>query len=112
MSEKTFWFFFMFLDFCFCFCFYLVSQYASSTTRDISSISCTVAPDYPECSNVDVSYQLYLDSGGQLVRSGVTTNYTVTLTDLQCATTYRLHLTSDRTETDYWVSITTDFPGK
>ena len=93
--------------------FVFLVQQKPSTTKDANSISFLLLPEYPQCS-VEVFYQLYRYSDGKLVRSGVssgfTPNHTVTLTDLECDTNFRLHLTTDETEVDYWVSIKTDFP--
>ena len=81
------------------------------TKRNSISFSLVSEPKYPECSKIEASYQLYIESYGQLVRSGVTTHNPGKLTDLDCDT-YRLHLTTEETGLDYWESVKIHSPCK
>ena len=95
------------------FFFYLVSAVKYdrriSTSSEVNSISFSMNPEYPDCSMIEFVYQLYKESNGQLVRDGVTTDLSFTITDLECGTSYRLHITNDKTELDFWTLITTRY---
>ena len=69
---------------------------------------------YPNCVNVAYEYQLYRESDAQLVRSGISMNSELTLSELECNTRYRLRLRDKMTMpgADSWISVQTNALGE
>ena len=65
---------------------------------------------YPDCAEAECEYQLYSESDGVLVRSGVTINNGFRLSGFPCGTRYRLHIsyrTNTKTVKETWFSVRT-----
>ena len=66
---------------------------------------------YPDCVNVEYEYQLYRESDGQLVKSGIIMKNELTLSELECDTRYRLRLRDKMNKmigADNWISVQTN----
>ena len=70
---------------------------------------------YPDCVNVEYEYQLYRESDGQLVGSGIIMKNELTLSELECDTRYRLRLREKMNKmigADNWISVKTNTQGE
>ena len=78
------------------------------------SISLSWMNPYPDCANVEYEYQLYRESDAKLVRSGISMNSELTLSELECNTRYRLRLRDKMaiTGADSWIIVQTNTLGE
>ena len=69
---------------------------------------------YPDCVNVEYEYQLYRESDAQLVRTGISIQSQLTLSELECDIIYRLRLRDKMAMkgADSWISVQTKALGE